>query len=342
MIPSRAAGIDNDKDRISTELVNWVTGKEKILNLVSVPYNSSIILLDMIIHQVQDKKRILYITGENEEKINLIDNLKKFTTFRDYMYIRKNSGKSKSKASLYITQYDMAITLEKNFDLVVYDDINSFPEFSKFEILELLASFYKEGAKVMSWSVEAVFQNAKTIEIPVKDIKIPLAEPRIITTRIDLNKDIPYVVYDYLTWSIKSERKVIIYVPDSTRAENVYKYLWNFRETLHNNIMYYKDKEDMKRLLNFIKNKKGIIIMDYYGEIDVELKDIDILVYFADDKIFDYKKLIYFSGKVGRNPGLGNGEVIFLAKESTKDMEIARDMARGFNKMAWDMGFLNL
>jgi late competence protein required for DNA uptake (superfamily II DNA/RNA helicase) len=342
MIPCRAIGIDYEKEKVSMVLLNWIAGKEKILNIVSVPYNSSVIFMEVILRMASEEKKILYITEETEGHVHIIDCIKRFTGFRDYTYVRRVGSKAKTSSRLYITNYSTALKLEDNFELVIYDDTSNFPKYSKYEILELLAAYYRDGSKVICRSVETVFQNARTLDIPIKDCRTPLAEPRIITTRIDVNKDIPYVVYEYLTWSLKSERKVIIFVPDGDKAENVYRYLLNFKESLHNNIMHFKDKSDLKQIQNFIRNKKGIIVMDCINELDMDLKDTDIMVYFADDRVFDYKKLIYFCGKVGKNPGGGSGEVIFLAKDSTKDMETAKEMTRSFNKQAWELGLLRV
>jgi late competence protein required for DNA uptake (superfamily II DNA/RNA helicase) len=225
---------------------------------------------------------------------------------------------------------------------VIYDDVSTYTSYRKLEILDLLAIYCREGAKVICRSVEMIFQNASSIDLPVKDCKLPMAEPRMITTRIDVNKEIPYVVYEYLSWSVASERKVIIFVPDEERAENVYNYLFSFRERLHNNIICYDNEKTKKNLTNFIKNKRGIIIMKCHEEFNIDLSDTDIMVYFADDKCFDYKRLLYICGKVGRSPSLGNGEVIFLAREITRDMDFAKDIVRGFNKHAWEMGLLKV
>jgi late competence protein required for DNA uptake (superfamily II DNA/RNA helicase) len=284
----------------------------------------------------------LFITNEEYEKIDIIENMKKHTSFRDYSYIRKGIGTSNIRASLIISNHENALSCSQEFGLVIYDDVSSFSEYRKYEILDILALHCREGAKVICRSIEPVFQNAPYIEIPIKDCRLPLAEPRIITTRIDVNKEIPYVVYEYLNWSIESDRKVLILVPDEERGENVYSYLSIFREKLHNNIIYFNESTSKKSVINFMKNRRGVIIMRFDEELNINLVDTDIMVYFADDKCFDYKRLVYICGKVGRSPGLGNGEVIFLAREITKEMEIAKDIARGFNKQAWEMGLLSV
>jgi Superfamily II DNA/RNA helicase required for DNA uptake (late competence protein) len=333
---------DKEKEKLVLEILNWDDSREKVLNLISVPYNSSAIFIEIILKYVFNNKKVLFITNEIEDKIDIIESIKKYTNYRGYVHLRENSNINFSKNSLIVTNYEKAMNLGHQFDLVIYDDLTSLSNYGNYEIMALLTVFNYEGAKIICRSVEPVFQNARCIDIPVKDSKLPFAEPRIITTRIDVNKEIPYVVYEYLNWSIASERKVVIYVPDEEKAENVYNYLLNIKENLHNNILFYKNKENNKLLSNFIKNKRGIIITYHIKDLDLDIIDSDIMVYFADEKVYDYKSLLYICGKVGRNASLGNGEVIFLAKDITSEMETAKNMARTFNKGAWELGLLNL
>ena len=97
----------------------------------------------------------------------------------------------------------------------------------------------------------------------------------------------------------------------------------------------------MKVISNFKQIKKGIIITDSISENFSDMDDTDIIVYFADDIRFDYKKLTYLSARAGRSEKDFKGEVIFLANEETFNMIKAKDITRNFNKKAWDLGFLS-
>jgi late competence protein required for DNA uptake (superfamily II DNA/RNA helicase) len=322
-------------------LLNWDKNREKVLNIVSVPYNSSVVFLEIILKYVLQKRKVLFITNEVDGNIGLLEIIKTCTNFRDYTYFRKKNHIKNLNATLYITNHENALNLGMEFELVVYDDVCSISSYRKYEILDLLATYYREETKIICRSIEPVFRNSSAIDMPVRDYKLPMTEPRIITTRIDINKEIPYVIYEYLNFSVICERKVIIYVPDDKRGENVYNYLSIFRDSLHNNIIIY-NRTTKKNMVNFLKNKRGILIMNYNDHINSYMKDTDIMVYFSDDKFYDYKKLVYMCGKVGIRPGLNAGEVIFLANEITRDMEIARDIIRNFNKSAWELGLLKI
>ena len=194
----------------------------------------------------------------------------------------------------------------------------------------------------MTYSVESVFKMGSDLILPVGDNQLPMVEPRIITTRIDVNKDIPFVVYEYLNWSIDSDRKVIVYVPDDEKVENVSKYLSGYRKEFSKNIFHSTNYDKNKmHLLNFNKGKKGILVTDCFEDFLTDYKGVDVMVYFAEHKIFSYKKLVYFCGKAGRGEKFIRGEVIFLSSEESDDMAKAKDITRRFNKEAWKEGLLN-
>lgn len=341
MFSHKTLNVGYEKEKVMENIYKWSLGKEKILNIILPPYSSSIIFLKTILAAVSREERILYITGEREENIEILNHIKRYTEFRDYTYIRKTFVSSNSK--LVISNYRNAVRIMETFDLVIYDDIRSFPEYGNYEIMDLLIKCVSSNGKIIASSIESIFKSQRDIILPVRDNKKPMPEPRYIITRLDIKKDIPYMVYDYLNFSIARNRKVIIYVPDSERIQCVYKYLCNFKESLAKNILYFdKQESDDRILVNFMKIKKAIIVTDDYRDIYMDLKDVDVMVYFSNDKNYNYKSLVYFCGKVGRTEKTSRGEVIFLANEESSDMEKAKDITRYFNKEAWEMGLLNL
>lgn len=341
MLLFKRKSLGEEKDKVSNNILNWDMGNERFLNVVSLPYNSPEIFLKLILHYVKKGKKIIYITNEEPEQVSILDLIKRYTNFRDYAYVRTLGISVNSR--LKICNFSNAISLHERFDLVIYDDINSFPVYNKYEVLDLISKMCKENTKVIVYSIESILKGEQEVILPVKDNRIPIIEPRTILTRIDINKDIPFVIYDYLKWSIGSDRKVVICVPDEDRVENVYFYISNYCKNISKSIIRFsKDRSDKKLLSNFGKMKKSVIITNDFEQVFSNVENIDIMVYFADDFQFDYKKLIYFCGSVGRGEKDSKGEVIFLANEETRDMEKAKDITRNFNKEAWEMGLLKI
>jgi late competence protein required for DNA uptake (superfamily II DNA/RNA helicase) len=339
MVLNKAIKTDGAKEKISNNILKWFNGREQILNVISLPYNSSEIFLNTIYECINQGKKVLYITHEDENNIEIIELIKKLTDFRDYTY---SKGKDEYiKSTLVLCNHVSAAKLKESFDLIIYDDIRSFPRYSNYEIIDIMKCRAKLGGKLMTYAVESVFKRGSDLVLPVSDNKLPVVEPRIITTRIDVNKDIPFVVYEYLNWSIDSDRKVIVYVPDDEKVENVYKYLSGYRKEFSKNIFYttHNDK-NKKPLFNFNKGKRGILVTDCFEDSLTDYKGVDVMVYFAEHRIFSYKKLVYFCGKAGRGEKFIRGEVIFLSSEESVDMAKAKDITRSFNEEAWKEGLL--
>jgi late competence protein required for DNA uptake (superfamily II DNA/RNA helicase) len=178
---------------------------------------------------------------------------------------------------------------------------------------------------------------------PISNNGRPLIEPRIINTRINVNEDLPLVVYDYISWSIFSGKKVIIYVPDDEKVENISNYLLNFKDQLTKNIYIYKRTQKNKNVIEKFKvSVKGIIITDCFEQEEMELQEVNVMVFFADNELFDYKKLVYLTSRANKCLSESREEVIFLSNETSEEMDKAKDILRELNRKAWEEGFLNI
>lgn len=335
----------HEMKRTCDAIESWSQGKEQYLNLIAPPYNTSVFLSQIMLDYAAKNRSVLYITGENEKHIELLNYLKDEKGFKGYMYVRsmKSSKDSIKNADIVFSDMINAKYIIKDFELVIYDNVRSCPEYDDREILFLMQRFKTSYNKQICYSIRGIFKNARELSIPVRDNLIPIKEPRFVVTKIDLNYDIPFVIYDYLNWSIEMGRKVVIYLPSEENVKAIYDYLYNFKDELSGNIMYFlKSSKDKKSVYNFAKTKKSIMVTDDYDETYLDMRNIDVIVYFADSMEFDQDKLLYLSGKVGRGESPMNGEVIFLANSESESMEEAKNMARNFNKEAWERGLFHL
>lgn len=334
--------LSKEKDKISEQIL-WrsLCGKKRI-DVLSTFYNSSDIFLKIIIAYANEKKNILYITNEDERNIDILYYINKFSNLGQYVYSAKTNYSSENE-HLYICSHENALKLQEKFDLVIYNDIRSFPKYNKQQIKNMLLKMCNAEGMAISYSVENVLSEENTIMFPLKNTNIPIIEPRIITTRINLSMDIPLVVYEYLNWSIISNRKVIIFTPDEEKARDVFAYLSNFKKKLSENIFLFinnKSNDDIK--VKFMNKDKGIIVTNDFEENYLEAHSVDVIVYFADNVKFDYKQLFCLSSKVGRYENTQRGEAIFLANAQTVQMDEAKSMASKFNEKAWERGLLNI
>ncbi|MCB2293194.1 hypothetical protein LGK95_06625 [Clostridium algoriphilum] len=330
------------KDEISKEILKCQINGKKRIDVVSAFYNSSDIFLRTIISYVNDKKNILYITNEDERCIDIIYYINKFSNLGQYTYSTETNYISVNEY-LHICSHENALKLKEKFDLVIYNDIRSFPKYNKQQIKKILLKMCKVDGTSIAYCVENVLSEGNTIMFPLKNTNIPIIEPRIITTRINLSMDIPLVVYEYLNWSIISNRKVIIFTPDEEKANAVFAYLSNFKKKLSENIfLFISKKSDESIKVNFMNKDKGIIVTNDFEETYLEFHSVDVIVYFADNIKFNHKQLLCLSSKVGRYENTQGGEAIFLANVETVQMDKAKTIARKFNEKAWERGLLNI
>lgn len=332
--------LTEEKEKIGNSILKWSEGLERELNVITIPWNGADIFLKTIFKYVKEDNNVLYITDE-KENIQLIESIKKKSDYRGYIHLRGTSDNVES--NLVITDFKAALNLNEKFDFIVYDEINSMPKYDNKSIWNLLQGLSKENGKKIFYSVEGIFKNKRDIILPVRDRKAPLIEPRDIQTRIDINKDIPYMVYDYIKWSINNNRSVLIYVPKGDKVEKVYNYIRTYNWDKSCNISYFiKGKSDMKTMMNFYKIRNSIMITDEFRMAPPSIANTDIMVYFANDDVFNHKILTHICSRVSRTERDSRGEVIFLYNEKNRNTEAAIDIVKKFNKEAWEMGFLKI
>jgi late competence protein required for DNA uptake (superfamily II DNA/RNA helicase) len=334
--------LSRERDNISKDVLKYSLSGKRRIDVLSMFYNSSDILLETIIVYANKKKEILYITNEKEGSVDMLHFIGKFSNLGQYVY-SPESNCSKVNEFLHICSHKGALKLQKKFDLVIYNDIRSFPKYNKQQIKSVILKMCKPEGTAIAYAVENILSEDNSIIFPLKNDKTPIIEPRIITTRINLSIDIPLVVYEYLNWSIISNRKVIIFTPDEEKASAVFQYLSNFKEKLSEDIfLFISNKSDVGIPIEFMNKNRGIIVTNDFEESYLEFHAVDVIVYFADNIRFNSKQLLYLSSKVGRHDNMQRGEAIFLANSLTIQMDRAKDMAREFNEKAWEKGLLSL
>lgn len=332
--------VNLENNKAGNFLASWIHGKERVLNIITVPYNSCMVLEKAILDAASDDKRIMYITSEKEGSISIISNLKRYTDFRDYTYIRNRKERSSSR--LIVCRPERADFIEEPFDIYIYDDIHSYIGLNpKSTLINLISK--DKYAKLICMSADSIMDSGREILLPLRENGRPLAEPRFVITRMDILKSMPMSAFQYVEWSIRCRRKVIIYVPFPTAVDSVFSYMTQYIRTIRAQVFKNKSEEkDQKSVSSFMQIKSAIMITDDTGETFSDIKDTDIMVCMADNEVFDSKKLFYINCRTGRGSDSRGSEAIFLAGEVSYDMEKAKNMARNFNMEAWEKGLLSI
>ena len=304
------------ENRYSHILKKWyVKSNDRFINLICEPYQKLNFIESLIGDCLINNEKVLYV-GKSRK-------------------VCKNE--QLNSMNFDFINFNNIFNIKKNFDLIIYDDVSLYSNKSSIECNEDLMYLKRLSKKIVICSVDKVFNNIKHIEILNNQRKTHFLEPRLITTRVNLETSMPYTLYDSIEWFIREKRILVVYVPNKFNLNKIYEY---YTEDLNLENKVKIVKEDKKNsFLNIVNEsrfkKEGIIfITDSLHEYFDSIPECDMVIYSFEKDIVDYKKIIFACGALCKNKCTGR-EVILLSNEEGDNIETARRLARGFNETLW-------
>lgn len=319
------------------QLFEWYEESEqKALNVKTVPYMGIEPLVDLVKKVLYKGQRVLYITGEMKENVLIVKAIREagFTSVSLHQELEINE-----KESLVVCDYFQALRIRESYDLVVYDDVNSFPIHRKPEMQHLIGFIYPRCKKVIAYSFETVFMGMDVLEVPMAGRSGFVSEPRFIETRLNLDEFVPTSVYEYLLWFVYEKKKVLFLTADKNVKRKVARFLSKIDESLENCIFDVDEigTKAMKELCKDMTKPHIFITDDLDDYLDVET-NFEIIIHGADSSRYSYRELLFFCLRTGFYEEM-NGEVIMLCQHVSRDMERTKELTRHFNKILWEEGF---
>lgn len=304
------------ENRYSHILKKWyVKSNDRFINLICEPYQKLNFIESLISDCLINNEKVLYV-GKSRK-------------------VCKNE--QLNSMNFNFVNFNNLFNIKKNFDLIIYDDVSLYSNKSSIECNEDIMYLKRLSKKIVICSVDKVFNNIKHIEILNNQRKTYFLEPRLITTRVNLENSMPYTLYDYIEWFIREKRILVVYVPNKFNLNKIYEY-YTKDLNLENKVKIVKEdkKNSFLKIVNESRFKKeGIIfITDSLHEYFDSIPECDMVIYSFEKDIVDYKKIIFACGALCKNKCTGR-EVILLSNEEGDNIETARRLARGFNETLW-------
>ena len=304
------------ENRYSHILKKWyVKSNDRFINLICEPYQKLNFIESLIGDCLINNEKVLYV-GKSRK-------------------VCKNE--QLNSMNFDFVNFNNIFNIKKNFDLIIYDDVSLYSNKSSIECNEDLMYLKRLSKKIVICSVDKVFNNIKHIEILNNQRKTHFLEPRLITTRVNLETSMPYTLYDYIEWFIREKRILVVYVPNKFNLNKIYEY-YTEDLNLENKVKIVKEdkKNSFLKIVNeSIFKKEGVIFMtDSLHEYFDSIPECDMVIYSFEKDIVDYKKIIFACGALCKDKCTGR-EVILLSNEEGDNIETARRLARGFNKTLW-------
>lgn len=292
---------------------------------------------------VKSNDRFINFICEPYQKLNFIESLISDCLINNekVLYVGKSRKVCKNEQlnsmNFDFVNFNNIFNIKNNFDLIIYDDVSLYSNKSNIQCNEDLMYLKLLSKKIVICSVDKVFNNIKHIEILNNQRKEHFLEPRLITTRVNLESAMPYTLYDYIEWFIREKRILVIYVPNKFNLNKIYEY-YTEDLNLKNKVKIVKEdeKNSFLKIVNENRFKKeGIIfITDSLHKYFDCITECDMVIYSFENDPIDYKKIIFACGALCKNKCNGR-EVILLSNEEGENIETARRLARGFNETLW-------
>lgn len=222
---------------------------------------------------------------------------------------------------------------ENYFDLIILDEIDAFP-FKDNKLLNLMFFRAVRGNIVMmsatpSDDVLEYFsqENRQILELNTRFHRHPLPVPKVIIK-------IGVLKYFYLVSKIKEfkkeDKKVFIFTPTIDICERVAKTIKPFLP--NGKYVHSKCKDRSQIIQDFKEGKFDYLVTTAVLERGVTFKNLQVIIFDADNDIYDAAALIQISGRVGRKFDAPEGEVIFLVNKTTNSIEKAIKTIESKNK----------
>ena len=224
------------------------------------------------------------------------------------------------------------------FDLLIMDEIDAFP----FKGNDVLQEFFKKAVKghyvllTATPSKELINEFKKPgkdmMRLAVRFHHHPLPVPKVIT-----GDDI-YLHYKLIVEMkrfTKEKKQVFIFVPTIDESRKIALLLKPFfkRGTYVNS-----QRNDNNQIIDDLRNGKyQYLVTTAVLERGVTIKNLQVIVFHADNEIYDTASLIQIAGRAGRRKEAPEGEVIFFAKRNNEQIQGAIDDINVNNKILQDM-----
>lgn len=315
----------------------WYGKRTKVLNIKTRPFNSIEIFSNIINKVLYENKKILYIFCSEETdyiKVSINDIYK----FLDNTIISKQL-----ESNIHFVNIGDIEGVDKFYDLVIVDDISLFSKISNEYIRESIENVYWKSNKIIIYSSEYIFPIGEKIELNYILSDDPMVEPRLISTRIRLEENIPISLFEYFKWFKESKKIVLVLVPSEEKLNKVYNHYYEVLRDLDIRVVRYTKNQDFKFIKDIIDGYSNslFIVTNNCGQYMNNILNVNIIILFADDIYYSYKKIVYMCASLNNSREI-KSELIMVSREVSQDMDYAKNITREFNKKLWEKQYLKL
>lgn len=281
------------------------------------------LVFKVIEEAIKARKRVGFAIPRRDVVIELARRFQ--YTFKNNIVISVFGGNSELlEGDLVVLTTHQLYRYPSYFDLLIMDEIDAFP----YNDNPVLISMFKRAVKgnyvlmsaTPSDSILKEFTKPKhcILKLFTRFHMHPISVPKIVLCL----KIMKYPILIKNMKKIINEKKpLFVFVATIDECEEVFgivKHFFKRGERVHSKI------EKRNRIIDDFRDKKyDYLITTSVLERGVTVKDLQVVIFNADHKIYNSRALIQISGRVGRVSEAPTGEIIFLGRKKTNEMETA-------------------
>ena len=281
------------KTEISLKVIQYaINCGEKVA--FAIPRRDVVIELTNRLKEVFSKNKVISIYGGHTEELE--GDLIVLTTHQLYRY-------------------------HKYFSLIILDEIDAFP-FKDNELLKnlffnsLCGHYIMMSATPSQDVIDHFSQEGKDIlSLEIRFHRHPLPVPKLIIK----NKSLCYMfLIRTLKIFFKENKPVFVFAPTIEKCESLYRFINLFY--LKGNYVHSKRENRNQIIERFKEGKYRYLVTTSVLERGVTVKDLQVIVFQSDNRVYDSGTLVQIAGRVGRKKDAPEGLVYFVSEKKTNEM----------------------
>jgi competence protein ComFA len=269
--------------------------------------------------------RVLFAIPRRSVVRELAERMKK--AFRgvaiQVLYGGVSQHERRQDAPLVIATTHQVMRFYRNFDLVILDEVDAFP-YRGSQMLErsLERSLRKTGKRIFMTATpdRTMLKRAKEswtlVRIPVRPHGQPLPVPRLFIN--SSLKERPLSLPSQVWEEIEQAQSLFVFVPSVALCKAVAREL--AKEVPQVASCHAQDPKRDQKLLAFRQGQVRVLVATTVAERGITVPGADVMVLFANHKLFDERVLVQMAGRAGRAWQRPQGKVWFVATSHSKSM----------------------
>ncbi len=323
--------LSKEQEKISNQLVKARKNKKNVFLYAVTGAGKTEIVFESILDALKENKTVGFVIPRKDVVIDLLPRFEK-AFLNSQVTALYNRHTEKLEGDIILLTTHQLYRYENYFDYLIFDEIDAFP----YEGNDVLKHFFYKAIKgtyvLMSATpkeekiLEVINNNGIYLELLRRYHNVDLPIPKI---KISIISNLFFVIKKLYTYK-KENKQCFIFTPTIEESEKLFSILkWFFKK---GNVVHSK-KEDRENIINDFKQKKyDYLVTTSILERGVTVKDLQVIVYHADHKIYDSASLIQISGRVGRKIDSPTGDVFFLGYKNTFSMQTAINKIKKANE----------